>query len=344
MQFQLLNPIQYPDWETLLIQSGDPTFYHTSAWAKVLSSSYHYEPLYYSSFVDGRLSFLMPMMEVRSLFTGSRGVSLPFTDQCRPFSSDKDLLHEAVQSSIRLGEHRAWRYIELRDGSYSSPAECPRQTYFVHDISLEESEQKLFSGFSSGNRRNIRAAGRQPLVILFEKSWPSLQVFYKLHCMTRRRHGLPPQPFIFFKNIYDYIISKDLGTVLVANFKGSPAAAAIYFYFGTKVIFKYGASQLKFQNLRPNNLLMWEAIRWFKTRGMMTMNLGRTEQDNAGLLRYKRAWGGTEAPLRYYRYEMCPSRLKATNRKLTPKLETVLRHLPLPALRILGRVFYKHAG
>ena len=29
----------------------------------------------------------------------------------------------------------------------------------------------------------------------------SVQTYYALHCRTRRRHGLPPQPFRFFSNM-----------------------------------------------------------------------------------------------------------------------------------------------
>ena len=41
--------------------------------------------------------------------------------------------------------------------------------------------------------------------------------FYKLHCYTRQKHGLPPQSFTFFENIHKYIISQSLGVVCLAR-------------------------------------------------------------------------------------------------------------------------------
>jgi len=126
--------------------------------------------------------------------------------------------------------------------------------------------------------------------------------------MTRKRHGLPPQPFVFFKNVFDYIISKGYGIVVSALQSNTTIGASVFFHFGKNALYKYGASDMKFQNLRPNNLIMWEAIKWYRNRGNETINFGRTEPYNLGLLRFKRLWGASESPIKYYRYE-CKKRI-----------------------------------
>ena len=34
-----------------------------------------------------------------------------------------------------------------------------------------------------------------------------MQVFYALHCMTRKKHGVPPQPFAFVAHFHRHVMS-----------------------------------------------------------------------------------------------------------------------------------------
>jgi hypothetical protein len=85
MDLQRINPLDYPDWDDLLLKSGDPSFFHTSTWARVIVESYGYQPVYFVRWENTRLSSVMPFMDISSRLTGRRGVSLPFTDYCNPF-------------------------------------------------------------------------------------------------------------------------------------------------------------------------------------------------------------------------------------------------------------------
>lgn len=88
-----------------------------------------------------------------------------------------------------------------------------------------------------------------------------------MHCRTRKEHGLPPQPFMFFKKTFEYVILVNKGFVILAKYNGVTIAGAIYFHFGKKAIYKYGASKRAFQRLRVNNLIMWKAIELYCRQG-----------------------------------------------------------------------------
>lgn len=81
-------------------------------------------------------------------------------------------------------------------------------------------------------------------------------------------------------------------------------AASIFLHFGGQVMFKYGASDPRHQQLRPNYLVMWEAIRTFAAEGRRDLHMGRNEAYNPGLRRYKLSWGCREGLLGYRRF--CP--------------------------------------
>jgi hypothetical protein len=295
-------------------------------------------------FEGDRLSFLMPFMEIRSLLTGARGISLPFTDQCTPYALDRQSLQDAVPCVMDYGKKAKWRYIEWRDAGFFPESVTPSEVYFTHVLDLAGTEADLFSRLADSNKRNIRKAVREGLTIKIQQSLDSLRLFYRLNCHTRKRHGLPPQPFSFFKNVFDHIISKGHGIVVSAFHSNEVIAASVYFHFGKQSIFKYGASDQARQNLRPNNLIMWEAIRWYRNRNYATLDLGRTAADDQGLLRYKRIWGTKESPLKYCRYDCQRSIFLAHSPRRDYDLKRLFARTPESILRVIGRLAYRHIG
>lgn len=343
MILNIINPLGVPDWDDQLLKNEDYCPFHSSAWARVLNKSYGYKPLYFVSCEDEGNRILIPFMEINSPLTGRRGVSLPFTDYCPPLAQKKDCLKEAYAFINDYGSGAGWEYSEWRDGSYFDGDACPYESFFTHDLDLTKSEAELFSLLKASNRRNIRKAKKQPISVQSEASYDSLRSFYRLHCLTRRRHGLPPQPYGFFANVYKYLISPGYGDIIIAFESGTPIAAAIFFHFGKRAIFKYGASDANFWSSRPNNLILWEAMVRYKEMGIENLNLGRTATSDPGLLRFKRSWGGVESTLRYYRLGL-KGRGFLAKRTEGHLRKSVFSRAPIGILRIIGGLFYKHVG
>jgi len=340
MDLKRINPLDYSDWDDLLLKSGDPSFFHTSAWARVIVESYGYQPVYFVLWENTRLSSVMPFMDIASRLTGRRGVSLPFTDCCNPFGLDKESL---LQAAIDYGRRSKWDHAEWRATGDLIQGATPSESYLTHDLDLDRSEPEILSGLSENHRRNIKKAIKDGLMIRLDRSRESLGDFYRLHCRTRKRHGLPPQPLSFFKNILDHVLSRDLGIIVSALVSGEIIASSIFFHFGPNAIFKYGASNTGYLSHRPNNLVMWEAIKWYRGRSAKRLNLGRTELDNQGLRRFKLSWGASESALNYYRYDF--DRGVFSQKPLRgdhPK--KLFSMTPVGVLRLVGRLFYKHVG
>lgn len=344
MKLEIINPVVHPDWDALLLRSNNHSFFHTSAWAKALESTYRYRPLYFAFFEEGNIVLLMPLMEVRSPLQGKRGVSLPFTDFCIPHVQKQTSLPEAVQNAIAYGEKNKWRYIEWRASDYFAERISPQAVFFIHEIDLVQPEHILFSNLKSSNRRNIRKAIRERVNIKIDHSLDSVKSFYRLHCQTRKRHGLPSQPFLFFKNVFQHILSKGYGAIISASYEERIIAASVFFHFGTSGLFKYGASEMEHQHLRPNNLIMWEAIKWFKSQGFKTMHLGRTALNHTGLLQYKRTWGAKETMLEYYRYDLRKKTFLQNPSGDSVSYNKIFSRTPIFLLRLIGSILYKHIG
>jgi hypothetical protein len=171
----------------------------------------------------------------------------------------------------------------------------------------------------------------------------ALRDFYNLHILTRRRHGVPPQPWAFFRSIQEEILDRQLGFVVSARRAGRCLAAAVYFSWGTSALYKFGASNLRSLHLRPNHLVMWEAIKLLIADGVSTLHFGRTSPDNPGLRRFKLSWGTREETISYVRINGAAKLLTSVNRRAASTVTRKLfRNLPPVLNRLAGSLLYQH--
>ena len=340
---QIINPLDYPDWDELLLTNKNSSFFHTSNWARVLSESYKYKPLYFCSIENEQLSTLLPVMEVKSILTGKRGVSLPFTDQCRPIIPEKSNTQDLLQQINEYGKTSKWKYIEWRDFKGMAQGIPYSSLFYGHTLDLTPGENKLLSNFRGSTKRNIKKAEKEGVQVKLSHSLDSINEFYRLNCITRKHHGLPPQPFYFFKKIHEHIISMKKGFVLLASYLNNVIACAVYFHFSDKAIYKYGASDRKYQYLRPNNLIMWHAIKSLAQNGFRSLSLGRTEPQNEGLLQFKRGWNVEETKINYYRFNLVTNTFEQGS-SIPESAHKIFSALPSPILNLAGRLLYRHVG
>jgi Acetyltransferase (GNAT) domain len=340
----ITNPIKHENWDSLLLSFPDYSFFHTSTWAKILHKSYGYKPLYLIENEQKNLSAVMPVMEISSFLTGKRGVSLPFTDYCEPIISKPEQFQTLFNFVIDYGKKHDWKYLEIRGGETFLEKKEPSMFYLGHTLDLTDGQDKIFSHFRDSTKRNIKKAEKEDVKMEIAHSLTAMNEFCRLNSLTRREHGLPPQPYHFFKNIYDQIISKNSGFISQATFNNITIASNVFFLFGEKVIYKYGASDRTYQRLRANNLVMWEAIKWCCENGYKSLCFGRTETDNDGLRQFKSGWGTKEHIIKYYRYDFRKDSFVKESPKISDFQHKFFNKLPIPLLNVLGTLLYKHMG
>jgi hypothetical protein len=344
MNIEILDPTRTADWDNQLRDLRGSYFFATQAWAKVLQASYGYTPLYFAMMDSGVMKALLPMMEVSSILTGKRGVSLPFTDYCQPLVPHEQVFLALFDTAKQEAKKRGWKYIDLRLTNGILKKEIPSLFFHGHVLDLSVGQEQLFRQFADMNRRNIRKAEKQDVVVGLENTLEALQDFYRLNCLTRQRHGLPPQPWHFFENVHREVIANGMGITALARHEGKAVAGNVYFHYGDKALFKFGASDMRYQHLRAGNLVMWEAIKFYAGKGLKSICFGRTEPENRGLRRFKEGWGAKETDITYYRFDLASGAFVTENDSVPHSRREMLSRLPLPALRVLGNLFYRHVG
>lgn len=328
-------------WDDLIGAHSDATVFHSAAWARVLVDAYEYSPIYLRISEACGNEMLLPCMEIRSAWGTRRGVSLPFTDFCEilGYPRDRRALFSALVNCARA---RRWKSIEVR-GEFGDDSP-PCASYYRHRLSLRPDVDSLFAKCAGVIRTNIRKAAKEGVHVEVLQSLNAVKEYYRLHCLTRKRHGIPPQPIAFFESIHKQLIAKGNGCVAIAYCKNRAIAGAVYLGFGTNAVFKFGASDYRYQHLRANSLVMWRAICHLRELGYATLCFGRTDRDAEGLRRFKSHWGTTEQTTAYHKYDARKSMFETARDSNLHVARQVLRHAPVPALRAIGAALYRYWG
>lgn len=343
LQCERVDPFGDPSWDREVLGSEQHQVFHLSAWARVCVETYGHRPHYLRFQREGKPVACLPLLEVASFATGLRAVSTPFADLAGCLSLGAWRGEGLRQSLIERIRANGWRYLELRGsrGLETDPDAGGYRSYLEHELDLTEDPETMMSRFEPSTRRAIRKAERSGLETSVETSGQAVREFYDLHQRTRRRHGLPPQPWRFFESISRFLIETGLGWVVLARRRSRAIAGAVFLGSGRHAIYKFGASDPQSWDLRPNQAVMWTAIRSLVERGFRKLHFGRTAPGDEGLARFKASWGAVARPLWYHR-------LDATGSWLAPRTSPseahtwLFGHLPLGWNRLAGRLLYPH--
>ena len=341
MKFELVNPLDNRDWDELILSFKDYTFFHSSAWARVLVDTYNLKPLYWKITEKDTVIASLPSMEIKGLLFMHKCVSLPFSDYCGTLIYDNKLSSEVSVKIIEELKPYSFKYIEFRGGGNSKGPITVSKNYYHHNLKLHDEEGTLFKSFRNSTRRNIKKAQDKGVRVIISHSSEALDAFYKLHCKTRKHHGLPIQPKSFFNNIYKHIISAKSGFIVLAFIGETVVAGGVFFHIGEKAIFKFGASDQKYHYLKVNNAVMWEAIKYLSCNGFRILSFGRTHPENKGLLQYKDGWGTEKSVINYYYYDCLHESFKNKHCVLSPWYTTIFYKTPIPLLKVIGSILYK---
>jgi lipid II:glycine glycyltransferase (peptidoglycan interpeptide bridge formation enzyme) len=214
-------------------------------------------------------------------------------------------------------------------------------SYCVHELDIQPNLEKLFHGMHRDCiRRKVRRAERESLSYQVGNSTELLEAFYHLFLITRKRLGVFPQPKSWFRNLLN-CMGDDL-QIRVVRQDGRPIASILTLSHRRCVLYKYGCSDAAFHKLGGMPLLFWRLIEESKACGVETIDFGRTDSWNAGLIRFKDRFGARKRTLNYYQY---PGHKK---RSREPRSSRTLRRfvslLPDSICETAGRILYRHAG
>ena len=337
-----MDPTTDAGWDARLATHPRATFFHGAAWAKTLADAYGFRCHYVTATRGEELRGLLPLIEARSWLRGTRGVSLPFTDECAPLSSPDVPAESLLDVATREGQARGWKHLELRGGLEQLDGVPAAICFHGHVLGLNARSEDNFENFDSSVQRAIRKAEREGVTVEFGTDLAAVRDYYELHCRTRTKHGAPPQPFRFFRALGEHVLQKGQGFIALARHGRRPIAGAVFLQFGHTAIYKFSASDERCQEWRGANLVLWQSIRRLIASGAMELDFGKTSLSNEGLRRFKRNWGAEERLIRYARYDFRQSGFVKISDMAAGAQARLFATLPVFFSRWIGRAVYPH--
>ncbi len=164
-------------------------------------------------------------------------------------------------------------------------------------IDLTKSEEELLKSFHPKTRYNIRYAERKGVIVAEDNSDKAFEKYLELMRETVQRQGFYAHSAKYHRLMWKYLRAADIAHLLVAKHPTSPSASKgqggkevlttwILFKSKDALYYPYGAWSGKNQNLQPNSLMMWTAIKFGKSHKLKYFDLWGREEGR-GFTRFK---------------------------------------------------------
>jgi hypothetical protein len=347
MRIYQFDPTRDARWERFVGQHPRASVFHSTAWLQALQRTYRYEPVALTtSPPNAELQNGLVFCRVKSWLTGRRLISLPFSDHCEPLCDSSEELGFIVRYLLTTLERQGWKYVEVRATGWNlaqimETCNSPI-AYLLHCIDLRPAPDKILNSFDKDSvQRRIRRAERAGLVEKIGRSDDLLNDFYGLFVSTRRRHHLPPIPFTWFQNLIQ--CQQDALEIRAAYMNKVPVAAILTLTFRDATYYKYGCADSQYNRFGATPWLLWRAISAAKSRGSTSFDMGRTEEADDGLARFKDHWVRKSKRIVYWTF---PDRspFRSTSGWQFRFGQRIFAHMPNRLLTITGKLIYRHVG
>lgn len=340
-----LLPVGDPRWADLATGHPDATVFHHPRWARLLADCYGYDARLCALVrADGSLEGGIPLLDVKSRLTGRRAVGLAFTDFCPPLYAQGAGPAALVDGLREVRRREGWPRVEIRWGVEGA---SPGERVFRHTTALSPDAEAVFARFKKTRvKQPIRQARAAGITVTQTSEWEGVRAFYDLHLRTRRRLGVPTQPLKFFRLVWERLVAEDLGFAALAYDGSRVVAGGVFLRWNGVTTYKFGASEADAWKLRPNHLLLWEAIQRSCAAGDRLFDWGRTEPEHEGLRDFKLGWAD-EQEVTYSVLaddEAGAPRHPGGPRRGEAALAKVIQKSPVWVSRAVGKVLYGHFG
>lgn len=333
-----INPVIDPKWKIFVSKHPEAGIFHQPEWLELLQKQYAFKCFALCIEKENEISDGIPFFEVRTILFQKKWICLPFSDHCSPlFSSEENkilLLGEIIKQADKNKIH-----VEIRSSIANFAAFISHSNNWVHikkigtETELNTKSQRLTRALNKAAKNNLTSEIRT------DKE--AVSVFYGLHVATRKKLGVPVQSKKYFDKLYQNIISKNLGFVLLVKKDGQFISAGVFCMFKETLTFKYGASDPKALQFNPNHMMLWEAMVYGHKQGYKYFDFGKTSFSTPGLEVFKMEFKPEEYNLVYSYF---PARPESG---LFGKLEKylvapVIKNSPAFVCRLAGELLYKY--
>lgn len=286
MKLLCIDPLTSPLWlELLALHKSD--IFHSKGWLQVLAETYGFEIGAYVIVDDaGCPRGGVPYCHINDM-RGERFVTLPFSDYCDPLVDCTETWQMLSDSLPGKGTPYTIRCLHSPIPLGDTKLQKTKQANW-HGIDLNAEPEILWRRIHESARRAIRKATREGVIVRRGVEISDLRCFFEMHLATRKhKYHLLAQPYGFFEKIWEHFIAREQGFLMIAEYQGEPIGATLFLEWQDKLYYKFNTSDPHQLTIRPNDLIMWEAMQYGNQRGFSTLDLGLSDWGQDGLVNFK---------------------------------------------------------
>lgn len=155
-------------------------------------------------------------------------------------------------------------------------------------IDLTRPEEELLKSFSSKTRYNIRLAQKHGVKVEIDNSDQAFEKYLELTDETNKRQGFYSHTHKYHRLMWKHLKGK-VANILAAKYNNEIISTWVLFNSDKFLYYPYGASTNKYKEVMANNLMMWEAIIFGKSKKLKTFDLWGREEGK-GFTRFKEGY------------------------------------------------------
>lgn len=321
-------------WTDYVAHHPDATTFHELAWRDVLGGAFDHEPQYLIAETAGKISGVLPMSEVDSIFFGRSLVSVPFGVYGGILADDASIAARLAEEGRAVAARREAKYVELRQFRPNG-LELPTNDLYVTFIGdVPTTHEGCIERIPRKARAEVRKALTKPGLTVDIGS-RDVDEFHRLFAQNKRDLGSPVFPRRLFWRVME--VYGERAFILRVRFEGETVAAVLSVVFNGTVMPYYSGAADRARALSASNLLYYALMEHASDRGWKKFDFGRSRKDT-GPFEFKRNQGFEPTQLTY-QYLLAPGAATPLLNPDNPKFglaRKIFRNLPMPAAVRLG--------
>lgn len=340
-------------WDQFVESHSESRYCHLFRYGDVVAC-YGYKPRHLAYLHDDNIVAVLPAAEVKSFLFPRRLVSQPFSEYGGLLidpTAGEDAARQAIElTADYLARRSNIQSIEMH-GNHGIPADMrsnmtaaanPHQIGFLPlDRSVDELWNKVVR---YSVRKAVNQAERNGIRVFPECSEQIIRDrFFPLYLRSMKRLGAPPHDIRYYLDSFKAFGSKML--LFWAYKDETPLAGLLGFACGKRINIINIVSDPQYWNLRPNDMLHWEFIKWAAAHGFGIFDFGSIRYD--GQMTFKKKWGCEMMP--HETWFLLPQGRPASARTVNSSSELMTMmaklwtaYMPMTVGRLIGPTIRRH--
>ncbi len=159
----------------------------------------------------------------------------------------------------------------------------------MHNVirSLDIPLEKMWMEFKPKVRKNVKHANKNGLKILIENTNEHLKEFIDIYYSTMDRSSAENEYYFSREFFEDLLKMPDNIMYFYVLFENNIISAELVIFGGENCYSYLGGTLKEYFDLRPNDFLKYEIIKWAQSRGLKNFVLGGGYREDDGIFQYK---------------------------------------------------------